>query len=438
MKRLLALTLLFSSLSQGNYTFAQCKDISASASSAVIEKKALFEDAHGSKHFSEAKGPLNWLLIYAPNLSTSVYIKGAETFDALAQTEKDPKLQSVYIDSLMIIYDLRIKNCGEEANVTNRKALSFFKYHYNDEAKSKEILPLIDRAIELNQDKILDGLAEYYMHAVKISANHKLLDENQVLQNYNKITTIIDRKIKQAQSGGMPVDRYQKLNEDNFAILSTLVKINCDFVKKNLAPEFQKNPGNINLAKNIFNFMLKDKCTEDPLWLQAAETVHAVEKDFGLAKILGIRYLSNKEHDKATKMLDEALQLASNASDKAEIIGLLAQQQQILSNHVKARELYIKALGLDPSKKEFYARIGDMYMNSYDECARQKSKADDRLVFLIAYDMYEKAGDKPKMANAKSSFPSIEEIFEVNYKRGDKIKLATCWIQEETIIRTRN
>jgi hypothetical protein len=41
------------------------------------------------------------------------------------------------------------------------------------------------------------------------------------------------------------------------------------------------------------------------------------------------------------------------------------------------------------------------------------------------------------MANAKSSFPSMEEIFELDYKRGDKVKVG-CWINEETIIRTRN
>jgi tetratricopeptide (TPR) repeat protein len=227
------------------------------------------------------------------------------------------------------------------------------------------------------------------------------------------------------------------MHEDNVAILASLIKINCDFVRKNLGPKFNQNPSDLNLAKKIFNFMLKDKCTEDPLWLKAAEAIHAAEKDFGLTKILGIRYLTSKEHDKASKILEEALQLASKPSDKAEIFGLQAQQQEILGNHSKARELYVKALAIDPSKKEFYARIGDIYLNSFDECAKQKHQAEDRLVFLIAYDMYQKAGETQKMANAKTLFPSKEEIFELDYKNGDKIKVA-CWINEETIIRTRN
>ena len=128
--------------------------------------------------------------------------------------------------------------------------------------------------------------------------------------------------------------------------------------------------------------MLKDKCTDDPLWLQAAETLHAAEKDFGLAKILALRYLSNKEYDKAAPMLEEALQLAKQPSDKAEILGLQAQQQEMAGKHDNARQLYLKALAADPSKKEYYARIGDIYMNSFSECKQEKHQAEDRFVFL--------------------------------------------------------
>jgi len=416
---------------------SQCKDISAKASPAVIEKKALFEDEVLAKRFSVAKGPLNWLLINAPNLSTGLYIKGAETFDALAQAEKNPPKKQAYIDSLMIIYDLRIKTCGEEANVTNRKAMSFYKYYFDSEVKSKEILPLMDKAIALSNEKILDGLAESYMTVVRISADQKLLDENQILIRYEKITSIIDSKIKKAEAEGKPTDRYKKMNDDNLTILTHLIKIDCDFVRKKFGPQFKQNPSDLELAKKIFNFMLKDKCTDDPLWLQAAETLHASEKDFGLAKVLALRYLSTKEYDKATPMLEEALQLAKSPSDKAEILGLQAQQQEMLGRHDNARQLYLRALAADPSKKEYYARIGDIYMNSFSECKQEKHKAEDRFVFLTAYDMYQRAGETQKMANAKSSFPSMEEIFELGYERGDKVKVA-CWINEETIIRTRN
>jgi tetratricopeptide (TPR) repeat protein len=439
MKLLLPFAVLVIFISgSSNQILAQCKDMSASASPEIIEKWAIFEDAHTNKKFGEARAPLKWLLDHSPNLTTNLYIKAAEVYDALAGAEKNPEKRRPYVDSLMIIYDLRVKNCGEEANVANRKAFSFFKHYYDHESKKQEILPLMDRAIELNGDKVLDGLVEYYMRMVKIAADKKLIDEKQIFERFDKISAIIDSKIKKAEIEKKPVDRYKKWNEENFVVLASIVNINCEVVRTKLGPEFKKNPSNINLAKSIFNFMLKDKCTDDPLWLQAAEALHAAEKDFGLAKVLAMRYLSTKEYDKGNVLLNEALELASTAQDKADVIGLQAQQQLILGNKEKARELYLKALSIDPSKKEFYARIGDMYLNSFDECAQEKSQADDRLVFLVAYDMYEKAGDNQKMATAKSRFPSRTEIFEANYQRGDKIKLGTCWINEETILRTRD
>ncbi len=275
------------------------------------------------------------------------------------------------------------------------------------------------------------------MQGVKISAGHKLIDENQILTRYEKISAIINSKLKKAEADGKPIDRYKTMHDANFRILSSLIAINCEFVRKKFGPQFKEDPSNLDLAKNIFNFMLKDKCTDDPLWLQAAETLHKSEKDFGLAKVLALRYLSTKEYDKAAPMLEEALQLAKEPADKAEILGLQAQQQEMLGKHDNARQLYLKALAADPSKKEYYARIGDIYMNSFSECKQEKHQAEDRFVFLIAYDMYQKAGETQKMANAKSSFPSMEEIFELDYKRGDKVKVG-CWINEETIIRTRN
>jgi tetratricopeptide (TPR) repeat protein len=183
--------------------------------------------------------------------------------------------------------------------------------------------------------------------------------------------------------------------------------------------------------------MLKGKCTDDPLWLEAAEKLHSVEKDFGLAKILGLRYLSLKDEEMSGKRFAEALDLAKTPSDRADILGLQGHLEQMKGDYSKARELYLKAISLDAGKKEFYERIGDLYLNSFEKCKKEKSKAEDRFIYLVAYDMYQRAGETHKMADAKAAFPSREEIHDINYQPGDKI-IVTCWINEETTIRTRN
>src|SRR5688500_8563768 len=189
-----------------------------------------------------------------------------------------------------------------------------------------------------------------------------------------------------------------------------MVKVDCDFVRKNLAPKFKQNPNDIALAKKIFSFMLQGKCTDDPLWLQAAETVHKDpngQKDCGLAKNLGIIYMSKDELDKAESFLKEAQRICSDASDKAEVLlyqGTLASKRGRKS---EARELFRQAASASASvAKEAYEKIGDLYFNSAAECGKKVNQADDRLVFLLAADYYQRAGNSKKVAMAKEAFPS--------------------------------
>lgn len=422
-------------------SLAQCKEWAWSEGETKAieqEKVTLYTDAKSNGNFKQALPPLNYLLRTNPKLNTSIYINGVEIFDKMASAETDPVKKKVYIDSLLLLHDLRIANCGEEASVSNRKALMAAKYYANESGKEAYVLQLLDKAIELNGNNTLDGTLIPYMQSTKINKlKLKNLSDDQVLERYDKVMGIIDSKIKKARSEGKPVDRLEAMKADADKILLTMVTVNCEFVRKNLAPKFKANPADIGTAKKIFAFMLQDKCTDDPLWLEAAEAIHSVEKDFGLAKNLAIRYLAAEKFAKAEQLFKEALELAPANSDKADILIYLGAIEAKNGNKAAARELYRQALATDGSKKEAYEKIGDLYYQSFNDCKKEQNMADDRLVYLIAYDMYQRAGETKKMGMAKDQFPSKEEIFLVNYQSGQAIRVG-CWINESTTIRTRD
>lgn len=417
---------------------AQCKEWKWPEDKAKAEEcNVLYTDAVKNGLYKQAIAPHTWLLTNAPNLNTSIYIQGAEIYDKLADQEKDPARKQVYVDSLMIMYDMRIANCGEEGTVMNRKALSFYKFNLNG-PKAKDVLALMDKTYALNGANVSDGLLIPYMQTVKINAlKLKALTEEQIMQRYDKISEVIEAKLKKAQAEQKPVDKLKKTKDDIDAILITMVKVDCDFVRKNLAPKFKQNPTDIVLAKKIFGFMLQGKCTDDPLWLEAGEAIHTTEKDFGLAKNLGVRYLTMGNIEKADYYLKEALDFATAPSDKADVLilkGSIAVQKDRKS---EARELFRQAIATDPSNKAGYEKIGDLYYQSFNDCAKRENQADDRSVYLIAYDYYAKAGDNQKMGMARASFPSKEDIFLVNYTAGQSIRVG-CWIGESTTMRTRD
>jgi hypothetical protein len=102
-----------------------------------------------------------------------------------------------------------------------------------------------------------------------------------------------------------------------------------------------------------------------------------------------------------------------------------------------ARALYRQALDADPGNKDAYERIGDLYYGSFDQCKKEVHQAEDRLVFLIAADYYQRAGNGKKVAQAKENFPSKEDIFLIDIAPG-ATKSVGCWIGENTTIRTRD
>jgi len=422
-------------------TFAQCKNVTwpedPTMKAKAEESKVLYEDFLKNGQFKQAEVSLNWLLTNVPNFHSSLYINGAEIFDKLAAQEKDPARRKVYIDSLMIVYDLRIKICGEEPTVLNRKALSFIKYSINDQPA--EALKLLDRVFELNGNNVMDATLLPYMQTVRLNfLKFKNLTEEQILERYDRVMGVTDAKIKKAQSEGKPIDKYKKIKDDIDAVLITIIKVDCEFVKKNLEPKFKQNPNDLVLAKKIFGFMLQGKCTDDPLWLQAGESIHknSPEKDFGLVKNLGLKYYSLDNYAKAEGLLKEALPLASTPAEKSEVLIYLGQLDA-RTDKSAGRARFRQALEADPGNKEAYEKIGDLYYNSFDGCAKKVNQADDRLVYLIAADYYQRAGNSKKVSMAREAFPSKEEIFLIDYKTGDT-KNVGCWIGESTTIRTRD
>lgn len=441
-KIVLGVMVLVGLLATSKNTFAQCKEwkwpADGTMKAKAEESVSLYTDFQKNGDYHRAVAPLNWLLTNTPDLNTSIYINGAEIFDKLADKamkEKSPRAPGL-IDSLMLMYDLRIKYCNEEPSVLNRKALSSAKYNLNTAGKEAGVLALFDKVFELNGNNVMDGTLIPYMQVVRINKlKLKNLTDEQVLQRYDKVNEVIDAKIKKAQSEGKPIEKYTNYRADADKILISMVKVDCEFVKKNLAPKFKQNPADIGLAKKIFSFMLQDNCTDDPLWLEAGEAIHkGGEKDFGLAKNLGKGYYRMENFDKAEFYFKEALELAPGNNDKADMLILLGSNEARKGDKIQARQLYRQAADL--GNKEGFEKIGDLYQGSFNECSKKESYAEDRLIFIAAYEMYAKAGNQQKMAQAKAQFPSTGEIFELNWNEGDT-KIVKCWINESVTLKTR-
>ncbi|MGD1958279.1 MAG: hypothetical protein ACFB2Y_05465 [Fulvivirga sp.] len=433
MKRILLMT-AFTLL--GYIANAQCGDWKFPEDKSTFdEKNVLYNDALRSKDFAGAQKPHLWILQNAPDVNNAIYINGEKIYKGLADAEKDTERKKVLVDSLMLMYDMRLKYtpCGKEADIAARKAYNAYRYNVRNKSELENILKLFDEAYALNENKLPYYMLLPYMSVVQYNVKYKKnLSEDQILNHYDKIMAVVDYQIANEKSSDR-VDKLKGYKGSIDGILVGLVNIDCDFVKEKLAPKFKEDPSNLKMAKKIFGFMLNGKCTDDPLWLETGEVILANEPDFGIAKALGVKFKAADDYEKARTYFGQALEITDDPSNKADMYIQLGN----LRSGAAARDLYRKALAVDPSKKEAYAAIGYLYYGSFETCAGKEDWVKDRAIFLAAYEKFRQAGNSSMMSKAKEAFPSKEEVFTYNYKAGDKITVG-CWVGETVTIQTRD
>ncbi|MEM6522793.1 MAG: hypothetical protein AAGF85_05585 [Bacteroidota bacterium] len=397
------------------------------------EKVALYTDALKGKQYSDAVEPLQWLLDNAPDLNASIYINGIKIYEALEKAETDPSKKAEYQVKALKLYDDRIKYFNDEINVLNRKAFAAYKFYKKDKSKYQELYDLFKSTVEKSGAQLNTNLLVAYMDVVRrYNAATKSLTDEQVLEEYDAVSNIIDEKLK----AGKDEAKVQKQKEMVDKLLTSMVKVDCDFIENKLGPKLIEKPDDLGMAKKIMGLSLAGNCSQLPIFLEAAKIVQKETPDFGIAKVIGIRSAANGDFETAIEYFNQAVDLAPDNAKKADVYYEMAIQFSKKGQKSNSRKYALQAVGADPSMSKAYTVIGNLYMGSFDDCKQLKSKVDDRAIYLAAYDMYQKAGNAKGMKAAEAQFPSISEMFELDLKEGGSITVG-CWINVTTTLRRR-
>ncbi|MEP6737212.1 MAG: hypothetical protein ABJA70_16930 [Chryseolinea sp.] len=427
-------------LISSGYSYSQCKDqwwtndevLKASAAEHLVHTK----NAISLGEFRNAEVALQWLYMNAPGSGGEIFTLGIHVYDTLAELERDSDRRKIYVDSLMVVYDLQTRYCGSTDAFT-AKVLSFYKF--NSVKNPEEALKLFDSLLTKQGNNISNEIVIAYMQTVKrLFAKKRKLADDQILSYYNRSMHIAEYKQRQASRKGISEEPFLRLKDNIDALLFSMIVVDCNFVKKNLAPRFRQHPEDLTLARKIISFMMQNQCVDDPLWLDAGERLYrsSTEKDFSLAKSIGLRYFTLERFDKAESFFKDAVSIAPTARDKGEML-LYFGRIRARSDKAEARKLFLEILQIDKGNKEAYERIGDLYYNSADDCTYNTNIVENQLVYFLAAEYFQRSGNDQKVAMARNHFPTKAELASTGYVNGSE-KFVGCWIQEPTTIRTKD
>lgn len=388
-----------------------------------------------TKKYNEALQKLNWLYTNTPDLHKSIYQDGAKCVKAMLKTEKDAARVERLQDSLLWMFDQRIKYFDNDAKVMDRKVYEANLLYYKNPKK----YPLLDKLYTEAYDANGNGISNYNLNSYMFFAKnyHKAdpaaMPAERVLEIHDRVSEVIAYKLANGGDSKRLTDEQNKTD----AWLSSIEGIlSCDFIEEKLVPKFKANPSDLSIAKKIFKYSVQAKCTSEPYFLEASEPVFAESPSFSLADAIGSRYLAGGEHEKALEYFEKATELATEDQDKHDALMGQASALNKLGRKATSRAKAYEALKVIPGSADAYNLIGNLYFTSFNTCKEEKSKVKDRGVFLAAYEMYQKAGNSSQMAAAKAQFPSIEEIFSESYEEGQTLAVG-CWINTSVKIQRR-
>ena len=395
------------------------------------ELNAAYTDYMKSDQFVEATKPLNWLLVNAPELNESLYINGVTVYKGAADATTDAARKAVYQDSVISLYSKRGELYNNEAKWIENKAYYGYQFYKGDKEKIK--IPIVDfeKAQELN-GAISPGLTAAYFDLVRRNyLLNKAYQPEEVLAIYDKITAQLDKAAAEGKDVTSPKGQVEQL-------LVVMELIDCDFIENTMGPKLAADPTNEALADQIFKYSVQYKCYSSKSFLAALELIHAKKPTFSTSQVIAMRYMQEGAAEKALPMLEQSLSLAENNAQKAEVNMELAKINGSEGRKSQARTYAREAAALDESKiSDAYSLIGNLYMNSSNDCRGGESRAKDYSIYIAAYNAYQRAGDSKGMSNARARFPSKEELFTEGLAVGSSINTG-CWIGETVTLATRD
>ena len=371
------------------------------------------KEAVDNKNYSNASKYLNILLTKCPSASQNIYTNGAKLYKAMINKAEDEEGKKVYIDSLMYLYDVRLKafethkKYGKDY-ILNRKAREFYSFFPDDREGIRKIFKeAVDASNEMKGKYDLELLSIYFAELCADYQND-VLPAEELIAAYDEYSPAFD---------GVEEEADVELKNQFDSAFGQSGAASCENLEALFSKKLEAAPEDETLLAQAVSLMSRANCNSD-FFFATAEKYYAVKPSSETALFLAQGFQAREEFEKAMKYLSEALAAEQDSAEKEKLyvrIGLISFQTKNYAEAVKAAN-EIKAI--NPENGYAYFILGQCYASSAN-CSELKCQA----CYWAAYDVMNKAvgllasepsiqeSAKKLAASFRSAFPTKEECF---------------------------
>ncbi len=380
-----------------------------------------------------------------PKATENLYVDGVKMTEYRIKKEKDKVKKQGLVDTLMMLYDMRIHYFPNDYKTGNsqvgellgRKGVDLYQNTPNEYVKVYEIL---GESIELDKEKTKGPVFVYYFRSITKMAQKGEIDTTAIVDAYDMISDYVDFNI----------EKYEKLNKQKKVEQYNNIKgnientfepfANCKDLVRIYTKKYRENPDDVDLIKKITKLLDKKDCFESELYFKTTVALYEHEPSPESAYLIGKMLLKEQKFAEAVPYLEEAIKM-ENESRAYKALIFLAEDFMNLKRYEKARVTALQAAKKNPNAGKPYVIIGDIYAASAKDCGNDELTK--KVAYWAAVDKYKKARsvepDLAELMNKRISsyqkyFPSTELLFFHNLNEGDEYTVE-CWINEVTTVR---
>jgi tetratricopeptide (TPR) repeat protein len=399
---------------------------------------SLYVEFYKQNNYEDAVRP--WKIVYneCPRATKNIYLHGENMItDAIKNTEDQAK-KATLLDSLMRLYDKRIKYFDQKGFVLGKKGLALIRYSENTIDNLKQGYEYLKESIEMKGVQSSAAvLVVYFNVSSNLYKNDEMTDEA-VLENYTQTLAFVEKRLEQNPNS----NRYQKVKEALDKIFENSGAATCENLISLYKPTFNENKEDKALLNKINALLTDSKCTESQLYLDVHIQLNKLEPSADKAHHIAQLFLERENLDKTIEYYKKAIELEEDDKTKAGYyIELASLTFERLEDKITARQYARNAIELDPNNGRPYILIGRMYAQSVNQCG--KDDFEKKAVLWAAVDKFAKAKSvDPELSKEaqdyinsyRPRFPNKKNIFFHNLQIGDSYQIG-CWINETTTVR---
>jgi tetratricopeptide (TPR) repeat protein len=383
----------------------------------------------------DAVGSWRWVFFNCPEASQNTYIDGLNMMEFYMKKAKTDKIKSAYIDTLMMIYDQRIKYFGREGYVLGRKGSDLFKYAPEDYERAYTIFK---KSVDLRGNQSESFVLVYYFRTVSKMVDDFKIEIGQIVDVYDQLSNIIDFNIKDNAEGSQGHTEWVNVKGNIDLTFEPYAK--CEDLIKIYSKKFAEAPDDVELLKKITSMLDKKDCTDSELFFETSVKLNELDPSPSSSYMIAKMMFKKEQYNEAIPYLEDALNIDDDGT-KSDVYLLLTSIYKQMNDYQKARTYARKSLDLNPGQGHAWLMIGDMYAAGAADCG--DNDITKKAPYWAAVDMYRKAKnvdeDVVDIANKRieiysKQFPLTETLFFYNLNEGDPYTVG-CWINENTTVR---